>query len=73
MENHDPIAHYIILKETPYYTSAPAQGRPADGTLQKGTPVSILEVMSGYVKIQTEDETITGFVEADAVGPLTDY
>ena len=70
METHDPGAHYIITKDTSYYKSGPQQGRPADGIFQEGTRVIIVEIISGYVKVETEDKTITGFVAGEDIGPL---
>lgn len=71
MATHDPNAHYVITKDTPYYTTSPMQGRPAEGKLKAGTHVILLQIqIGGYVKVQTEDETVTGFVASDDVDSL---
>jgi len=62
-------ATHEIARDTSWYKH-PAQAEPPNGTLLKGTRVAILQDSGSYTQVQTEDETVTGYVETDALHPL---
>lgn len=53
-----------IGNETEYYTTSPAQGRPADGTLPAGTKVKVIKKAGSYVRVKA---VIEAYVPADSV------
>ncbi len=46
----------VIGNETDYYSTSPAQGRPADGKLKAGTKVKVLEKAGSYVRVAVQIE-----------------
>jgi len=60
---------HIIISKTEYYTSNPAQMRPADGSLEAGTEVQMIDNAGSYVLIKTTSR-ISAYISADAVKPL---
>lgn len=54
----------VIGNETDYYTTSPAQGRPADGKLKAGTKVRVVEKAGSYVRVIAQVEM---FVPADSL------
>ena len=52
-----------------YYTGGPQQGRPADGQLDPGTRVKIIESSGSYVLIEAESGE-KGYVSADSLQKL---
>jgi hypothetical protein len=56
----------VLTRDVVYYATSPAQARPPDGTLKRGTPVDILQDAGSYAKIRAPGG-ITGYVERDAI------
>ncbi len=59
---------FVVTRETPFYDSGCAQGRPNDGKLAKGTRFTVVGVSGNCwnVKLADEDET---YIQADNVAP----
>ena len=57
----------VITSSTAYYTGGPQQGRPADGTLAKGTPVRVIAAAGSYSVVETADG-IHAYVSTGAIG-----
>ena len=57
----------VVASETDYYTTSPAQGRPADGQLKAGTKVRVVERTGSYVRVVAE---IEAYVSADSFKEL---
>jgi hypothetical protein len=54
---------HVVKTDTPYYETGPQQGRPEDGTLTKGTKVSLTgKKIGGYVQVDAEGG-VQGFVD----------
>ncbi len=58
--------HYVVLVDTPYYVSDPAQARPPEGVLRAGIRVRLLEQAGSHARIETEDG-IRGYVASDTL------
>lgn len=56
---------HLIVKETPYYTDGPQQGRPADGLLPVGTEVRLISQSGSYARVQTKDGVIAFVASCD--------
>lgn len=59
---------FIVTRDTPFYDSGCAQGRPNDGKLTKGTRFTVVGVSGNCwnVKLADEDET---YIQPDNVAP----
>ncbi|MFO0980281.1 MAG: hypothetical protein U1E76_00820 [Planctomycetota bacterium] len=65
---------HIISTETAYYTTSPAQGRPADGTLKLGQEVTLLAAEGSYSRIRAngrDGKPMEVYVASDALLPLS--
>ncbi len=58
---------YVIANKTAYYTGGPQQARPADGEIEAGTKIKVIEDAGSYVLIETESG-IKGFVSRSDIG-----
>jgi hypothetical protein len=58
--------HHIVLVDTSYNVSGPAQARPPEGVLRAGIRVRVLEQAGGHARIETEDG-VRGYVASDAL------
>lgn len=57
---------HVVTHATEYYVGGPQQARPADGTLEAGTLVSLEQQAGSYAKVLTE-EGVRAFVATDAL------
>jgi hypothetical protein len=57
-----------LTKDEPWYEN-PAQARPPDGTMRKGTKVRVLNPSGSYTEVLS-DEGVRGYVASDALRPL---
>ncbi|REJ96476.1 MAG: hypothetical protein DWQ35_04585 [Planctomycetota bacterium] len=62
---------HSVEKATEYYVGGPQQGRPADGIIEAGTEVSLIETAGSYALVLTEDG-VRGYVAIDALVKLSD-
>jgi hypothetical protein len=60
------VTHQLTLDE-PWYADSPAQGRPPDGILKKGTRVSILGQAGNYSQVWTEDGSVKGYISTGSM------
>jgi hypothetical protein len=62
-------ATHVITSTTAYYTTSPAQGRPADGRLETGTEVYLVRNAGSYTLVKTSTG-ISGYVSSAALKPI---
>ena len=58
--------HQVVLVDTPYYVSGPAQARPPEGVLRAGIRVRLLEQAGSHARVETGDG-VRGYVASDAL------
>ncbi len=58
---------YVITTKVVYYAGGPQQARPADGELEEGTKVNVIEGAGSYTLIETQNG-VRGYVETNAIG-----
>jgi rhodanese-related sulfurtransferase len=57
---------HVVASDTPYYTTGPQQGRPADGTFKAGTKIALIRDAGSYSLVKSEDGT-QGYIVSTAV------
>lgn len=63
-------ATHIIISTSAYYTSSPAQGRPADGRLEAGTKVQLISGAGSYMLVKTSSG-ISAYISSAVLKPLS--
>lgn len=58
---------YVMKTTTEYYAGGPQQARPADGELQAGTKINVIEDSGSYTLVETE-AGVKGYVSTSAIG-----
>lgn len=69
MDYSSETATHIVIRDTPYYNN-PAQAEPPNGTLKAKTRVRVIQPSGSYTKVQTEDESIAGYVATSDIEPI---
>ena len=62
---------HVIGTETPYYTTGPQQGQPADGRFSAGTKVKLLRKAGSYSQVRAENGVVA-YVASDALKKMGD-
>lgn len=60
---------HVVVSESPYYTTSPAQAQPPDGNFKPGMKIKLLQEAGSYVLVRTE-AGIRAYVAADAIRPI---
>lgn len=68
-QSKDAAATHVVVAETPYYMTSPAQGRPPDGNFKVGTKVTLIREAGSCVLVKSETG-IRAYIAGDAVKPV---